>query len=241
MIILTYLYPFSAATENKKPRRSAAFVILYLLLPAFPAVDNHLQIRQQLKAHSLVKPFCALVVAFDLEPQAGYPLFAFEEEETLLDTAEKDEEITEYILEEMENLQEQIDNKDDNNIKKSAKKLFITLIDFIFFDKEIKGVTYNELSEGVKQQLYDELCTINTLIDQYLPDTKESISETYNAYKKYLTPYYYDFIDTIKSYIGEENLKDLKDLKDNLGEDLYSFYTKKKAKLKEKYQNWKEE
>ena len=163
------------------------------------------------------------------------------EEETLLDTAEKDEEITEYILEEMENLQEQIDNKDDNNIKKSAKKLFITLIDFIFFDKEIKGVTYNELSEGVKQQLYDELCTINTLIDQYLPDTKESISETYNAYKKYLTPYYYDFIDTIKSYIGEENLKDLKDLKDNLGEDLYSFYTKKKAKLKEKYQNWKEE
>lgn len=75
-------------------------------------------------------------------------------------------------------------NGNDESVKDKAKGVFITLVDFIFYDGTINGVTFNELTDAGKQKVLSIAASIDKKIDTKFPGYKESISDkTSNAFK----------------------------------------------------------
>lgn len=163
------------------------------------------------------------------------------EEATTENTDEsKDNKVLNFFSEQYSDLQESINSVDTEAIRSKGKTLFITFVDFLFYDGEIYGITYDELSEGVKQQIYEDFCTIDGLIEQYVPGYKEAIGEKYTMVVDFIAPKYYYVLDTIKGYIGEENLEKLNEIKQDAGEVVSDLWDKGKEKVKEKYENWRD-
>lgn len=105
--------------------------------------------------------------------------------------------ISENIINDSEQLEnpvsyfERINNSaDKNNIKES----FISIIDFIFYDGSINGYTFNELSDSAKLKIMQIALSIDSKIDEYFPDYKDTIStgtkKIYNNVKIYLVELY---------------------------------------------------
>lgn len=161
--------------------------------------------------------------------------------ETTTEEKSKDEIVTEFIDEQKQELQQYIDSNDVENIKEKGKYIFTTLVDFIFYDGTICGIKYDELSDGVKEQLFSDLCDIDSIVNNYVPNYKEDLADKYYKVKDFISPYYYSTTDKIKEYIGSDNMDKLEDIKENaseVGEDLWN---KSKEKIKEKYENWRDE
>ncbi len=153
----------------------------------------------------------------------------------------KDSIVTEFFNKQKEDLNELIHSENVEKIRAKGKDIFTTFVDFIFYDGEIKGVKYDELSEGIKEQLYDDLATIDSLIVKYSPDYKENLADKYQKVKDFISPYYYALVDKIKECLGEDNLDRLNSIKEN-GKDVISdLWEKGKEKIKEKYENWRDE
>ena len=157
------------------------------------------------------------------------------------DNKSKDEIVTEFFDEQKKELNEYIESNDVENIKAKGKDIFTTFVDFIFYEGEIKGIKYDELSEGIKKQLYEDFCNIDTLVSNYSPNYKDDLADKYYKVKDYVSPKYYETKDKIIEYIGTENMDKLDSIKENskdVGEDLWN---KSKEKIKQKYENWRDE
>ena len=143
--------------------------------------------------------------------------------------------------------------------QKVLENTFITLTDFIFYDGEINGVTFDELSDSAKEKVLDLYDKIDTKIESVFPNYKENIASTskdvYANIKKEIT----ELKDKIKDkYIdkhGQENYDNLenaynesketlKDSAQNTYETLKDvsteFYENTKNKAENWYKNYKE-
>ena len=95
--------------------------------------------------------------------------------------------------------------------KETLKNTFITLTDFIFYNGEIKGTTFNELTTTAKEKVISIYETIDAKIESVYPGYKEMIKDT-----------------SIKTYTNiKEKIVDLKDqiqtnYKNEIGEDRYN-------------------
>ena len=78
-----------------------------------------------------------------------------------------------------------IDNIDYNEVKESTINHAKELIDFIFYGGEINGITFDELKDDAKQEVYAELQRLDSFIMQFDPDYKEKIGEKYNLVKDF--------------------------------------------------------
>jgi hypothetical protein len=91
------------------------------------------------------------------------------------------------ILNYMNDVKSNLENK---NLRESAKSSFITIVDFIFYDGTIKGYTFNELSDSAKLKVLKIALTIDSYIDNYFPNYKETISDkTTNLKNKIILKY----------------------------------------------------
>lgn len=128
------------------------------------------------------------------------------------------------VISELENLNKQVDellnSKDITNIKDKAKSIFITTVDFIFFDGEIKGVKFDELTSKAKEKVLNIVSIIDLKIENKFPNYKETISETTkNAYNKAssLIKEGASNISTFsKEKLGEENYNSIIEAKDEI-------------------------
>lgn len=143
--------------------------------------------------------------------------------------------------------------------QKILENTFITLTDFIFYDGEINGVTFDELTDSAKEKVLDLYDKIDTKIESVFPNYKENIASTskdvYANIKKEIT----ELKDKIKDkYIdkhGQENYDNLenaynesketlKDSAKNTYETLKDvsteFYENTKNKAENWYKNYKE-
>lgn len=143
--------------------------------------------------------------------------------------------------------------------QKVLENTFITLTDFIFYDGEINGVTFDELTDSAKEKVLDLYDKIDTKIESVFPNYKENIASTskdvYANIKKEIT----ELKDKIKDkYIdkhGQENYDNLenaynesketlKDSAKNTYETLKDvsneFYENTKNKAENWYKNYKE-
>ena len=82
------------------------------------------------------------------------------------------------------------------SFKEKFKEYFILIVDFIFYDGEIKGYRFSELSDSAKAKIVAIALKIDNKIEEYVPNYKEEISSTsskvYNNVKDRLVSLYMD-------------------------------------------------
>lgn len=118
------------------------------------------------------------------------------------------------VINKIEEIDTEVDNlllKDKSEDSKSkVKGIFITLVDFVFYDGKIKGITFDELTEKGQEKVLSLINKIDEKIEKHFPNYKENITDkTKNAFNK--------ASELIKK--GSENIKNFS--KEMLGEEYY--------------------
>ena len=148
-----------------------------------------------------------------------------------------DKVINEYFSIEKENIKILLQNYDFQAAKDKAKELIKIGIDFIFFDKSIHGITFNDITEVGKKVTYANLSIIDSWIIEIDPNYKEDLSDKYCAVSEFISEKYFYLNEEIKEYINEENYNALIDIKEKIKNSLEGEYQKSKEKTKEWYNN----
>lgn len=140
-------------------------------------------------------------------------------------------------------------NANDKDFSKKAKATFISIVDFLFYDGTIKGVTFNELTENGKAKVLKLANKIDTALEEKSPGYKETISATTSkAYKKasqIIKDSANDINNFAKESLGEENYNSIIEAKDELllySKNALNFITGNGSKIlndtKNKLNNW---
>lgn len=133
-----------------------------------------------------------------------------------------------------------------------AKGVFISTVDFLFYDAEINGIKFDDLTDEGKKKVLEIVSEVDLYIMNKFPTYKEDISETTkNAYIKaseLIKKGIYNIKELSKEKLGEENYNSISSAKDEL-----VYYTKEAAivigdisskvwsNTKEKIKDWYEE
>lgn len=157
-----------------------------------------------------------------------------EKQEETLDTEEFD-----YFDQAKKEIKELIESEQVEQAKEKGKEYFITGVDFIFYDKEINGVTFDDLTEEGKKVTLENLETIDGWIMEIAPDYKDKISEKYQVVKDFVSTTYYDVLESIKESLGEENYSAIQEKKNEIKDSITSTKDKALEKVSDWYQNFK--
>lgn len=162
-----------------------------------------------------------------------------------------DNEVIAYFDELELKVEELLNYKGIQDAKDKLKGIFITIVDFIFYDGEINGIKFDDLTEGAKQNILETASSIDNKIMTKFPNYKEEISSTvsnaYNKASELIKNGANNVKDFSKEKLGEENYNAIKDAKEEL-----VYYTKNAIDIignaastiwntgKEKVKNWYE-
>ena len=95
----------------------------------------------------------------------------------------------------------EIENFSFDKVKEKAINYSKELIDFVFYGGTINGLTFDELKDETKQEVYARLQRIDAFIMQYIPDYKEKIGEKYNWVKDFASTTLQKAKDVFNSHI----------------------------------------
>lgn len=164
---------------------------------------------------------------------------------------EKDNIVIDELNNTLKNIEE---STQDENFKDKASSTFISIVDFLFYDGTIKGVTFDELTEKGKEKVLEISSKIDVKLEEKCPGYKEKISNsTSKAYQKaseIIKKGAKNINDFAKNALGDENYQAIIDAKDELAKyskEALNFVTgagskvfnETKDKLNEWYQNFK--
>ena len=149
-----------------------------------------------------------------------------------------DTKIMNYATEEDHNIDRLVNETTSENNKSKLKQSFITLTDFIFYDGEIKGVKFKDLTESTKEKILNLWYKLDSKIDEKYPDQKEEIknstSRSYNTIKSKAKELKETLIDKYKNKVGEDKYNSQVEKGNEVKEK-----TKEKAtSIKDKISNW---
>lgn len=145
-------------------------------------------------------------------------------------------------------------NVSDNDFLDSAKGVFISVVDFLFYDGSINGVTFDELSDSGKQKVLEIASSIDSTIENKFPGYKDAISDkasnAFNKASEIIKKGANDLNDFAREKLGEDNYQSIIDAKDELivytknainfiGDVSSSLWNSAKDKLNNWYQNFK--
>ena len=138
-------------------------------------------------------------------------------------------------------------NQEDKTLRETAKETFVTVVDFIFYDKEVKGYTFKELTTSAKLKIIEIALSIDHKIDEYFPDYKDVIKDKYNNIKGKLAVKYLEFTSTLCEKVGEDTCNQAKEdfntMKESFGftwELIKELAATGSDKVKEFYENWRD-
>lgn len=138
-------------------------------------------------------------------------------------------------------------NQEDRSLREKARDSFITIIDFIFYDKAIKGYTFKELTNTAKLKIIKLALTIDHKIDSYFPDYKEVIKDKYTNFKGKLAVKYLEFTSYLCETVGENTCNQAKEdfntMKESFGftwQFIKELATSGSSKIKEFYESWRD-
>ena len=159
------------------------------------------------------------------------------------------------IINEMDNTLNSINTESSSsNFSDKAKATFISIVDFLFYDGTIKGVTFNELTDAGKQKVLELANKIDVKLEEKAPGYKDKISSsTSNAYNKaseIIKNGASNLNNFAKEKLGDENYNSIIDAKDELvkysknalnlvGSAGSKLFSSTKDKLNDWYQNFK--
>lgn len=133
----------------------------------------------------------------------------------------------EVVINSLENSLTKINNGNvsDESFSDSAKGVFVSIVDFLFYDGEINGVTFNELTDSGKQKVLEIASKVDSAIETKIPGYKETISDTassaFNKASEVIKSGANNLNNFAREKLGEENYQSIIDAKDEL-----VFYTK---------------
>lgn len=120
----------------------------------------------------------------------------------------------------------------DVDEESKIKNTFILLTDFIFYDGEIKGKKFNDLTSSCKEKVLDIYSKIDSKIESRFPDYKNKIKSTSKKV----------YVDVKEKVIDTKN-KILEDYKNFVGEESYNstgeYFEEDKERVKEVYDTYK--
>lgn len=144
--------------------------------------------------------------------------------------------------------------------KETLKNTFITLTDFIFYNGEIKGTTFSELTQTAKEKVISIYEKIDAKIESVYPGYKEMIKDTsiktYSNIKEKLVDLKDQIQINYKNEIGEDRYNDqvetfnegkenmiesFEPIIDKAAEEAKEIYNETVKNLDKWYKNWKEE
>ena len=135
-------------------------------------------------------------------------------------------------------------NENDPTFREKAKNAFITVIDFIFYNKEINGHTFNDLTTSAKLQVIKIALTIDHKIEEYFPNYKDTVKDKYKDIKGQLAVKYLEFTSTLCDKVGSDTCnqakEDFNNMKSSFGftwSMLKELATSGKDKIKDYYEN----
>lgn len=145
-------------------------------------------------------------------------------------------------------------SSNDKSFSDSAKATFINIVDFIFYDGKINGVTFDELTNKGKQEVLKIAQKIDGAIEEKIPGYKETISEkasnAFNKASELIKKGANNFSSFLKEKLGEEDYNAIIKSKDELvyytknavsfiGDVGSSLFNSAKDKLNSWYQDFK--
>lgn len=138
-------------------------------------------------------------------------------------------------------------NNNDETLRVKAKETFTNTVDFIFYDKEIKGYKFKELTTSAKLKVIKIALSIDNKIDKYFPDYKDDIKEKYNSIKGKLALKYLELTSTLCDDAGsatcnqaKEDFNSMKDSFNFTWELLKELASSGTKKIKNFYETWKD-
>ena len=159
------------------------------------------------------------------------------------------------IINEMDNTLNSINTESSSsNFSDKAKATFISIVDFLFYDGTIKGVTFNELTDAGKQKVLELANKIDVKLEEKAPGYKDKISSTtsnaYNKASEIIKSGASSLNNFAKEKLGDENYNSIIDAKNELvkysknalnlvGSAGSKIFSSTKDKLNDWYQNFK--
>jgi hypothetical protein len=98
-----------------------------------------------------------------------------------------------------------IDSMADNidKVKTEGKALFVKLVDFIFYDTEINGIKFNDLTAATQEKLVAIANSVDSKIESKLPGYKETVVDYTGKTYTYLSDKLKQGITYVDTKIGE--------------------------------------
>lgn len=138
-----------------------------------------------------------------------------------------------------------------DKVKENVKNMAITGIDFIFYGKEIDGITFQELTYEAKNKMLSIMSCINDKIESKIPNYKDDIKDEFGKSYGYVTNklnHLIDYIDTELENKYGKNYDEVKDKASELKNDVKFEATEVVEKIKNttdigisKLKDWYEE
>ena len=166
----------------------------------------------------------------------------------------EDKEVISYFENIEQNIDNELNKEKSENVKDKLKGTFITIVDFLFYDSEINGIKFDDLTEGAKQNILETVSSIDNKIMTKYPNYKEEISSTtksaYNKASEVIKKGSENIKEFSKEKLGEENYNSIINAKDDLvyytknavsivGEFAGSIWETGKSKIKTWYENFR--
>lgn len=165
-----------------------------------------------------------------------------------------DMEVINYFNDIEKSVDAELLNESNQTTKDKLKGTFITVVDFLFYDSEIKGIKFDDLTEGAKQNILETVSSIDNKIMTKYPNYKEEISfktkSAYNKASELIKKGTNNVKDFSKEKLGEENYNAIINAKDELvyytknavsiiGDIAGSIWETSKSKIKTWYENFR--
>ena len=157
------------------------------------------------------------------------------------------------VLDEFSNLGKGvIEEVNENGFLEKGKTYFIYCVDFLFYDGEIKGIRFSDLTDSAKQQLLIDITNIDDIICSKYPNYKETIgdgvSSAYSKAGEIIREGSKNLKDFSRDKLGEENYDKIGKYKDMFIDTAFGdwdvftgFLGKGKQKVKNWYENFRDD
>jgi len=112
------------------------------------------------------------------------------------------------VISYLSNLDNKLDtynNENDKTLREKAKDIFVTTVDFLFYDGVIKGYTFDELSLSAKLKALKIIASIDNKIDKYFPNYKDTIKEKATNFKGKIAVLYLETTSEFCAKVGEDS------------------------------------
>ena len=144
-----------------------------------------------------------------------------------------------YFSSDLSEIESLINEEKIEDAKKKVKDVFVTGVDFIFYDQPIGDVYFDDLTAAGKEMTMDALDTLSGFADQIAPNWKSELSEKYQITSEFVGEEYLAFLDSIREYLGDENYEALGEIKDQILGDITDTYDGAKERVKSWYEEFR--